>query len=332
MVHDDPITIIKIRYAKGEIGKDEYIHMLALLKSIPSEQPLPNNGVDLSKSLQYHNNGSEDIPDEINLSSIYSGFDLKESDLQNSTKTADELYQEALTFFKANQINESINLFQAVIKRDPSHASAWNGLGVSYQKVGNSTNAQNALEIAVNLNPSNERFKKNLESVRKKAESEKRISSQNQKVDEIVQPHKELGIICTKCKTENNPKLKHCSTCGEKLNLSDDEDQEGKEHEYNTNWILFILLYLPFAFLIFSIALQNARYFNALFGLLVLVTVIIINVDARKISAGKNPEKSGYLSRTPDSWSVYVFFFWPIILPYYLLTRQGIFYYNYGYS
>ncbi len=77
-------------------------------------------------------------------------------------RTAEELYQEAISLANADNISEAICLLERLLAQDSRHALAHNDLGVLCQKVGDRQKSRQHHEEAVRLQPANRIFQKNL--------------------------------------------------------------------------------------------------------------------------------------------------------------------------
>src|SRR5512139_1379466 len=65
----------------------------------------------------------------------------------------DSLYNNACYFQQRNKHKLAIEEFKRVLAIDPNHAKAYNGIGVSYDLLGEYSNAAEAYEKALALNP-----------------------------------------------------------------------------------------------------------------------------------------------------------------------------------
>jgi len=72
------------------------------------------------------------------------------------------------------------------------------------------------------------------------------------------QGHRQDGMNCPRCKAQNKPQARTCDTCGLKLPLEDEPEQDAQEHESIWEkdvsklawWLGFIFLGLPMAILV----------------------------------------------------------------------------------
>jgi Flp pilus assembly protein TadD len=77
-------------------------------------------------------------------------------------RSPDELYREALRCADADEPNKAIQLLETLVTQDPGNAEAHNDLGVLYQKRGDLQKSRKQHETAVQLQPANTIFQKNL--------------------------------------------------------------------------------------------------------------------------------------------------------------------------
>lgn len=81
---------------------------------------------------------------------------------QQPLKTAEELHAEALQAVADNRTNEAISLLRGLTQTYPHHAVGHNDLGVLLYQCGDITGAATAYTRAVELQPGNSNFRKNL--------------------------------------------------------------------------------------------------------------------------------------------------------------------------
>ena len=63
------------------------------------------------------------------------------------------------------RLDDAIAIYEQVLKKDPSFASAWENMGISYAIKGNFDKAESCLHKALELAPDNENIKFNLQSL-----------------------------------------------------------------------------------------------------------------------------------------------------------------------
>ena len=65
------------------------------------------------------------------------------------------------------RLDESIKLYEQIIAKDPSFASAYENMGIAYAIQGKFDQAEKCFNKALELSPNNENIKFNLESMKK---------------------------------------------------------------------------------------------------------------------------------------------------------------------
>ncbi len=69
------------------------------------------------------------------------------------------------------RLDESIKIYEQIIAKDPTFASAYENMGIAYAIKGEFDRAEQCLNKALELSPDNENIKYNLESLRKDRET-----------------------------------------------------------------------------------------------------------------------------------------------------------------
>ena len=69
---------------------------------------------------------------------------------------------------KLENFDEAKSCFKKAIKLNPNISQAWDGLGYACDKLGDYSGAYEAYQKAVELEPNNERFKTNRDTVKSK--------------------------------------------------------------------------------------------------------------------------------------------------------------------
>ena len=68
-------------------------------------------------------------------------------------KSKEELYDQALTLFAQNQLEEAVSIFLDIIQKHPDYIEGHMGLAHSYERMQNYDGAIEAVKNAIDLNP-----------------------------------------------------------------------------------------------------------------------------------------------------------------------------------
>ena len=193
------------------------------------------------------------------------------------SKSLDDLFKEGIRYFKSGEYKQSKKIFTQLVKTDNHNHKAWNALGVTYTKLEQYKEANTCFKNALILAPGTAAYERNLE--------------------------KNLVKLNAENKAEKTSKSHHLKQ----------PKIQSDENDYQKNWILIPLFFVPLAGFII----------NPLLGFLALLGCAwYVKRDADSINAGENSQGSAWGRLKGWEWGVILFFLWFLLLAYIWKRRQ----------